>query len=108
VHHSKNCAMMSQTGQKRRRSSERCGGPCPQLGSPGFSDFPLDIRGWNDVTVTFAGSNDLKFTSLSIMGSIDRVTGDMEATASLTDEKTGKTTTSTNYALKCRPTQRMF
>jgi len=44
----------------------------------------------------------------SIFGSIDRVTGDVEATQLATDIKTGKTIASTNYALKCRPAQRMF
>jgi hypothetical protein len=51
------------------------------------------------VTIAFHGPNQ---TGGSITGSIDRVTGDVEA----------RTQTSPviilRYALKCRPTQRMF
>jgi hypothetical protein len=42
------------------------------------------------------------------MGTIDRVTGDVSAGFLSADAKTGKNLTSTSYALKCRPTQRMF
>jgi hypothetical protein len=48
---------------------------------------------WNDVTVAFLGSD--KKAISSIRGSIDRVTGDVEATSMVTDPKTGKTTMST-------------
>jgi hypothetical protein len=41
-------------------------------------------------------------STLSIFGSIDRVTRDVEALSALS----GKA--STSYTLKCRPTQRMF
>jgi len=68
----------------------------------------VEITAWNDVTVVFAGSDDTRGSRSSISGTIDRVTGDVEAFSSLTDAKTGKTITSTSYALKCRPTQRMF
>jgi hypothetical protein len=71
-------------------------------------DYPVKIAAWNDVTVTFGGSQDDKFSKASIMGNIDRVTGDVGATSMVTDAKTGKTITSTSYALKCRPAQRMF
>jgi hypothetical protein len=71
------------------------------FGSPTFMDYPVKITGINDVIVEFGGS-------ASIHGSIDRVTGDVEATSTVTATKTQKTITSTNYSLKCRPTQRMF
>jgi hypothetical protein len=73
-------------------------------------DYPVKITGWNDVTVAFGGSEEelAKSSRDSIFGSIDRVTGDVEATQLATDIKTGKTIASTNYALKCRPAQRMF
>jgi hypothetical protein len=71
------------------------------FGYPGFSgrfDFPVKITGMNEVTIAFHGSNQTE----SVTGSIDRVTGDVEA----------RTQTSPDmillYALKCRPTQRMF
>jgi hypothetical protein len=39
---------------------------------------------------------------------IDRVTGDVNATDTLTNLKTSKIAYSTRYSLKCRPTQRIF
>jgi hypothetical protein len=80
------------------------------FGQPGLMDYPVKITGWNDVTVAFGGSEEelAKSSRDSIFGSIDRVTGDVEATQLATDIKTGKTIASTNYALKCRPAQRMF
>ena len=41
-------------------------------------------------------------------GSIDRVTGDVYATNTMKDTKTGKAVDSTDFTLKCRPAQRMF
>lgn len=45
-------------------------------GAGGRVDFPVKITGMNEVTVAFYGSNQ---TGESITGSIDRVTGDVEA-----------------------------
>jgi hypothetical protein len=79
------------------------------FGHPGLMDYPVKITAWNDVTVAFGGSAEFaKSSRNSISGSIDRVTGDVEATELATDLKRGKTIASTNYALKCRPTRRMF
>src|SRR5262245_36772613 len=64
--------------------------------------FLLTIESFNDVTVHFRGSDALG--SLTIYGTIDRVTGDVEAT-SVT--KTMATLVR-RYALKCRPAQRLF
>jgi hypothetical protein len=41
------------------------------------------------------------------LGSIDRVTGDVEATSMATDAKTRNILMSVSYTLKCRPAQRM-
>ena len=73
---------------------------------PSIVDYPVRITAWNDVTVDF-GSEVLNST-WSTSGSIDRVTGDVEATLIVTDPKTSKTISSTVYAMKCRPAQRMF
>jgi hypothetical protein len=74
-----------------------------------MTDYPVNITGANEVTVAFVGRRERGgFANDSTMGSIDRVTGDLEATLTTTDAKTGKTITSTSYALKCRPAQRMF
>jgi hypothetical protein len=53
----------------------------------------------NEVTVAFHGSNQ---TGESITGSIDRVTGDVEARTQTTPDVILR------YMLKCRPAQRMF
>ena len=47
------------------------------FGFPGM-DYPVNITGANEVTVVFAGRREDKFSTASIMGSIDRVTGDVE------------------------------
>ena len=78
------------------------------FGHPGFIDYPVQITAWNDVTVAFGGSQAFGNQKLSISGSIDRVTGDVEATDLSTDTKTHNTVSSLHYALKCRPAQRMF
>jgi hypothetical protein len=69
--------------------------------------FPVKITAVNEVTVSF-GSRADNDSNWSITGSIDRVTGDVWAMRIVTNEKTGKTVTATNYSLKCRPAQRMF
>jgi hypothetical protein len=78
------------------------------FGTPGLLDVPVKITGINEVTVAFSGSDRVLGSDWSILGSIDRVTGDVEATQVSTDAKTGKIFASTGYSLKCRPTQRMF
>jgi hypothetical protein len=78
------------------------------FGIPGVSDYPVKIRGMNDARIVFDGSHDDGTSAASITGSIDRVTGDVEATDILSNTKTGNVKSSTSYALKCKPTQRMF
>jgi hypothetical protein len=75
------------------------------FGAPGVLDYPVQITASNDVTVAFLGTDDRSRSS--IRGSIDRVTGDVEATSTVTDAKTYNTLY-LKYALKCSPTQRMF
>jgi hypothetical protein len=74
-------------------------------------DFPIKITGVNEVTISFQSKrpdNPKAVTDRRIEGTIDRVTGDVNATDTLTNLKTSKIAYSTRYALKCRPTQRMF
>jgi hypothetical protein len=83
------------------------------FGTPGFSDPPVKITGINEVTVAFGGSTQaparvLGNSDWSLNGTIDRITGEVEANEILTDAQTGKKFASTSYSLKCRPTQRMF
>jgi hypothetical protein len=76
---------------------------------PFFGEQLIKITGITETAVSF-GARDTMFqtTSRSVMGAIDRVTGDVWVDATSSDAKTGKTITSTSYALKCRPAQRMF
>jgi hypothetical protein len=83
------------------------------FGVPGLHDPPVRITGINDVIVAFGGSapasaSMLGLSNWSLNGTIDRVTGEVEASEMTTDAKTGNTVYSTGYSLKCRPTQRMF
>jgi hypothetical protein len=74
-----------------------------------WANYPIKITGADDVTVAFRGSGQvLSLGVLSTEGTIDRITGDLEFTETLVDPKTNKIISQTNYALKCRPTQRMF
>jgi alpha-D-ribose 1-methylphosphonate 5-phosphate C-P lyase len=50
------------------------------FGIPGVSDYPVKIRGMNDARIVFDGAHDDGTSAASITGSIDRVTGDVEAT----------------------------
>jgi hypothetical protein len=79
------------------------------FGDPFFGERLITIAGVTETAVYFGASDKFFETaSRSVTGTIDRVTGDVSAVFVSTDAKTGKTITSTSYALKCRPTQRMF
>jgi hypothetical protein len=79
------------------------------FGTPGMLDPLVKITGANDVTVVFSGEDKSSPSSVwSVMGGIDRVTGDAWATTMLIVSNTSKIISQTNYALQCRPAQRMF
>jgi len=70
--------------------------------NPGFPsrfEFPVKITDMNEANLAFQGSNQI---GESITGSIDRVTGDVEARAEMTQDWI------VLYLLKCKPTQRLF
>jgi hypothetical protein len=71
-------------------------------------EFPVKIASVDETTINFGGSEPNGSTSWTITGSIDRVTGDMNAMSILIDAKTSMQLDSLTYALKCRPAQRMF
>jgi hypothetical protein len=60
--------------------------------------YQAEITSMDDVSITFARSG--------LNGTVDRVTGDLEATSVLSGNN--KVILAMNYLLKCRPTQRMF
>jgi hypothetical protein len=79
----------------------------------GFADniFPVNVTGVTEVNVVFFGAKPTapnSATDWHIRGTLDRVTGDVEATSIVFDVKTGSIKIQTSYSLKCRPTQRMF
>ena len=80
------------------------------INSPAFPElnYPIKITGADDVAVAFRGSGQVLHAEASTSGTIDRITGDLEFTEMSVDPKTSRVTSQTNYALKCRPAQRMF
>src|SRR5262249_58603816 len=75
-------------------------------GLEGLWSIPVEITSVNEVTITFYGSNRDESGEQSISGSIDRVTGLLEAAFSRLNAVSIRT--SMLYSLKCRPAQRMF
>jgi hypothetical protein len=75
---------------------------------PKWGYYPVNIERMNEVIVTFSGSGGTGGINSSMSGTIDRVTGDVDASHTDTDAKTGKMLNQTTYSLKCRPTQRLF
>jgi len=69
--------------------------------------YPVNITGWDDVTVSFRGSGSDKIGSSSIRGTMDRVTGDVSALLLLSSD-TNKLISALKYELKCTPAQRKF
>jgi hypothetical protein len=64
---------------------------------------PVKIIAWDEVMVRF--SEDNKSSEAAFIGSIDRVTGTLEASSF---ERMSGSITTTSYALKCSTAQRMF
>jgi hypothetical protein len=75
----------------------------------GFEDdYPVTITAFDDLHISFSGSRGNRWI---IEGSMDRVTGDMQAswtTWDLTRDLKYEVAWSQLLALKCRPAQRMF
>ena len=78
------------------------------FGYPGLDDFPVKITAMNDVTVEFSGSQRRSPSRWTIDGSIDRVTGDLNATSTMRNIMSNEIVAEQTYALKCRPAQRLF
>ncbi|HKF07643.1 MAG TPA: hypothetical protein VKB89_02840 [Xanthobacteraceae bacterium] len=60
------------------------------------------------LVVTFSCSYDTEISVMYLVGGIDRVTGDAEATSVVWRKETGNLVSETIYELKCRPAQRTF
>jgi hypothetical protein len=64
------------------------------FGSPGIVDYPVKITAWNEVTVSFYGSDEKM--GLRTRGAIDRVTGDVDATSMPTTRRAARSCPRTN------------
>ena len=62
----------------------------------------------DDVSVIFNDSSEDPIFIWRIIGSIDRVTGDLEATSTTTGAVTKRTISRESLALKCKAAQRVF
>ena len=71
-----------------------------------FREPPDEITGFNDTTIQFFSRRELGGIVMTFMGSIDRVTGDLEATWTVSAEN--QPNRSGKYLLNCRPAQRLF
>jgi hypothetical protein len=69
------------------------------------SEYPFKMTNINAATIVFSHSE----KQMAVLGSMDRVTGDMEATIThWLDMQRRDISNEQHYALKCKPTQRMF
>lgn len=76
---------------------------------PGQFDVPVKITAANDAVIAFGGvATTIAPTQTTISGSLDRITGDLSATEILFNTQSQKAYSTTQYELKCRPTQRIF
>jgi hypothetical protein len=75
-------------------------------GNADAGNFPvIKIIDISEAVVSFLGGS---VPGLHISGSIDRVTGDVEATSEATGTENRTIIMRTLYSLKCKPTQRML
>jgi hypothetical protein len=73
----------------------------------GIGAFPIKIIRTDETTVMFREATDRGWGKSVVYGSIDRVTGDLQASEDIVTEKGGREEVS-SYELKCKPAQRMF
>jgi hypothetical protein len=78
------------------------------FGVPGLNDYPIKITAANDATVMFEGQQNSGTSVASIWGTMDRVTGDLEAISMVSNSAPFTVISRTTYTLQCRPAQRIF
>jgi hypothetical protein len=84
----------------------------------GVADYRVEITTSDDMAISFSGREQTPYTFERTDGAIDRVTGEAYMTSMHWDKKKPGDTTitrealtlvrTTDYSLKCKPTQRMF
>jgi hypothetical protein len=67
----------------------------------------VTVYAWDDLHILFAGSSE-NGSRRTVNGSINRMTGDTTVISAWQNPTTGEVSFSAEYALKCRPAQRMF
>jgi hypothetical protein len=72
------------------------------IGLPGLIDYPIKITSADDTTIAFSGAEEISDTISSIAGSIDRKSGDLEATSVMANQKTHETFSTITYMLRCK------
>ena len=72
---------------------------------PSFSADRVKIIGVDKTTFGFSGTDEM---GSAVFGTVDRITGDVEATMERWNHETNKLQWATGYSLKCKPTQRML
>ena len=72
---------------------------------PSFSAARVEIIVVDKTTVGFSGTDGI---GGAVFGTVDRITGDVEAATERWNQETNKLKWATGYSLKCKPTQRMF
>jgi hypothetical protein len=72
---------------------------------PSFSAAQVKITGVDDTSIGFSGTDG---SGGAVFGTVDRITGDVEAAMEHWNHETNKLKWATGYSLKCKPTQRMF
>jgi hypothetical protein len=72
---------------------------------PSFSAARVEITVVDKTTIGFSGTDGI---GGAVFGTVDRITGDVEAVMERWNHETNKLQWATGYSLKCKPTQRMF
>ena len=72
---------------------------------PSFSAARVKITVVDKTTIGFSGTDG---GGGAVFGTVDRITGDVEAATEHWNHETNKLQWATGYSLKCKPTQRMF
>jgi hypothetical protein len=70
-----------------------------------FSAARVKIIVFDSTSIGFSGTDPVGAT---IFGTVDRITGDVEAATEHWNHETNILQWATSYSLKCKPTQRMF
>ena len=72
------------------------------IGLPGLIDYPIRITTVDDKKITFSSTEAFSHTISSVAGTVDRETGDLEATSTMADEQTLRKFSGITYVARCK------